>query len=216
MIASAQPSSDHSIIGINVVSMALLLRPLLRRSAGFCKKSANSGVSLYSTAIPQSRRGLFALATGISGVAFGFGAAHFLHEDKAVVTPQLPQYGTAKEFGSAIEKLRTAFSAREGVVSTDPDDLKVHGLSTNTYHTGKADSSVLSITNTFPLRCGPQRCRVSGIYGGCGQNREDCERIQDAYHRSSSSLSEKGVCLTALQPYSGATSLEGQFIGVRN
>lgn len=44
-------------------------------------------------------------------------------------------YGTPADFQKAIGELQAAFPA-EGVVSTDPDDLEVHGFSDNDYHPG--------------------------------------------------------------------------------
>ncbi|KAJ7486700.1 FAD-linked oxidase-like protein [Mycena latifolia] len=163
--------------------MASLLRPLLRRTVGRNRlQSWNSGIRLYGTPSAQPRKGLAALATGICGLAVGFGASQFFQENKVSGSPQQPQYGTTKEFSKAIEQMRAAFSARPGVVSTDPDDLKVHGLSTNSYHTG-VDHSVV----VYP------------------ESTEDVVTIVKI-------ANEHRMPIT---PYSGATSLEGQFIGVR-
>ncbi|KAJ7140690.1 FAD-linked oxidase-like protein [Mycena epipterygia] len=155
--------------------MASLLRPLLRRSVG-----RRPFIRLYSTPTAEPRRGLVALATGICGIAIGFGAAQFFQGSKAPRPSQKPQYGTANEFSTAIEELRKAFSARESVVSTNPDDLKVHGLSTNSYHTG-VDHSVV----VYP------------------QSTEDVVKIVKIANQYKMPVT----------PYSGATALEGQFIG---
>ncbi|KAJ7502651.1 FAD-linked oxidase-like protein [Mycena galericulata] len=160
--------------------MASLLRPLLRRSIrppGW--KPSRLGIRPYSNPTKQTRSGLAALATGIGGIGIGFAAALFLQK-RDVPDPQIPQYGTQKEFGLAIEDLRKAFSARTGVVSTDPDDLKVHGLSTNTYHIG-VDHSVV----VYP------------------ESTEDVVRIVKIANKYRMPIT----------PYSGATALEGQFIG---
>jgi hypothetical protein len=44
-----------------------------------------------------------------------------------------PQYGTPEDFERAIEDLRALFSGDE-VVSTDPEDLRIHGFSEYDYH----------------------------------------------------------------------------------
>ncbi|KAF7303816.1 FAD-binding protein [Mycena indigotica] len=75
-----------------------------------------------------------------AGLILGFGASQLLPSDKL---PVKPAYGTPKDFDKAIEELRTAFLTREGVVSTNSDDLAIHGLSTNTYHTGVPHSVVV-------------------------------------------------------------------------
>ncbi|KAJ7153683.1 FAD-linked oxidase-like protein [Mycena filopes] len=90
------------------------------------------------------------------------------------------RYGTPTEFSQAIQALRIAFSPRVSVVSTDPDDLKIHGLSTNTYHTG-VDHSVV-------------------VYPESTEDVVKIVKIANKYRMP-------------ITPYSGATSLEGQFIG---
>ena len=47
-----------------------------------------------------------------------------------------PQYGTPADFSKAIEELRSTFPSGDSV-STDPDDLYVHGFSEYDYHPGK-------------------------------------------------------------------------------
>ncbi|KAF8170891.1 FAD-linked oxidase-like protein [Mycena galopus ATCC 62051] len=84
------------------------------------------------------------------------------------------------EFSQAIEDMRKTFSTRLGVISTDPDDLKVHGLSTNSYHTG-VDHSVV-------------------VYPESTEDVVEIVKIANKYKMP-------------ITPYSGATALEGQFIG---
>ncbi|KAJ7648525.1 FAD-linked oxidase-like protein [Mycena rosella] len=134
----------------------------------------------------RSLRRLAALATGVCGIALGFGVAQFLQAKKEPASPQKPEYGTVKDFGKAIEQLQSAFSARAGVVSTDPDDLKLHGLSTNTYHTGK------------PLVSGVDHSVI--VYPESTEDVVTIVKIANEYRMP-------------ITPYSGATALEGQFIG---
>jgi D-lactate dehydrogenase (cytochrome) len=116
--------------------MASFLRPLLQRTVRLGGKHASPGLRLYSAQTARSNSGRVALVTGICGIAIGFGAAQFLPQTKASEIPHKPVYGTVTDFDHAIEDLKHIFSTRLGVISTDPDDLKLHGLSTNTYHTG--------------------------------------------------------------------------------
>jgi hypothetical protein len=116
--------------------MASFLRPLLQGTVRLGGKHASPGLRLYSAQTARSNSGRAALVTGICGIAIGFGAAQFLPQTKASEIPHKPVYGTVTDFDHAIEDLKHIFSTRLGVISTDPDDLKLHGLSTNTYHTG--------------------------------------------------------------------------------
>ncbi|KAJ7731322.1 FAD-linked oxidase-like protein [Mycena maculata] len=163
--------------------MASLLPPLLRRSIAFNRwKPSRLGIRRYSvpTAQPSSRV-RSALAAGICGIAVGFATSHFLQDGKAPESsPKGPHYGTQREFSQAIEELRKTFAVRSGVVSTDPDVLKIHGLSTNTYHTG-VDHTVV-------------------VYPESTEDVVKIVKIANTYKMP-------------ITPYSGATALEGQFIG---
>jgi D-lactate dehydrogenase (cytochrome) len=44
-----------------------------------------------------------------------------------------PKYGTPKDFEQAIKELRASFDS-DNVVSTHPEDLRIHGFSENDYH----------------------------------------------------------------------------------
>ncbi|KAJ7720448.1 FAD-linked oxidase-like protein [Mycena maculata] len=160
--------------------MASLLPLLLRRPAAF--NGWRRGIRRYSVSPVQQSSGVrFATATGVGGIAIGFTAAYFLQDGKApTASPQRPQYGTQKEFKHAIEELRKTFAARSDVVSTDPEDLKIHGLSTNTYHTG-VDHTVV-------------------VYPESTEDVVKIVKVANAYKMP-------------ITPYSGATSLEAQFVG---
>ncbi|KAJ7320844.1 FAD-linked oxidase-like protein [Mycena albidolilacea] len=160
--------------------MASFLRPLLQRTVRLGGKRASPGLRPYSAQTARSNSGRVALVTGICGIAIGFGAAQFLPRTKASEIPHKPVYGTVTDFDHAIEDMKHIFSTRLGVISTDPDDLKLHGLSTNTYHTG-VDHSVV----VYP------------------ESTEDVVKIVKIANQYKMPIT----------PYSGATSLEGQFIG---
>ncbi|KAJ7763968.1 FAD-linked oxidase-like protein [Mycena maculata] len=162
--------------------MSSFLSPLLRRAlASNGRRPSSLGIRLYSTPASLPRSGLTTVATGVFGIVIGFATAQFLQRPKVPgSSPQKPQYGTQSEFSQAVEDLRKTFSVRSGVVSTNPDDLKIHGLSTNTYHTG-VDHSVV----VYP------------------QSTDDVVKIVKIANKYRMPVT----------PYSGATALEGQFIG---
>ena len=66
-----------------------------------------------------------------------------------------PTYGTPEDFQNAIQELRHTFSAEgyeSGVVSTDPDDLRIHGFSENDHHPGVCQSwTLLSVRISIVL-----------------------------------------------------------------
>jgi D-lactate dehydrogenase (cytochrome) len=49
--------------------------------------------------------------------------------------PDSPAFGSPLEFQKAISELKAAF-ADASAVSTDPDDLRIHGFSENDYYPG--------------------------------------------------------------------------------
>jgi D-lactate dehydrogenase (cytochrome) len=69
-----------------------------------------------------------------------------------------PTYGTPEDFQKAIQELRHTFGneGREsGVVSTDPDDLRIHGFSENDHHPGVSVSTPIVLhSNRFTLASG--------------------------------------------------------------
>ncbi|KAF7298036.1 FAD-binding protein [Mycena chlorophos] len=141
----------------------------------------------YSTNVPPKHApnvSLLVAASLSAGALIGFGASRLSPSDapslKATGLPK-PVYGTAKDFNHAIDDLRRVFSTREDVVSTDPDDLAIHGLSTNTYHAGVPHSVV--------------------VYPDSTEDVVQIVKIANKYRMP-------------ITPYSGATALEGQFIGV--
>ncbi|KAJ7230194.1 FAD-linked oxidase-like protein [Mycena pura] len=111
--------------------MASLFRPFPGRALRFTRKPSYLGTRLYSTPsarTPKPGLSTLRLMAGIGcGLAVGLGVSQYLRE-KAVAA-DIPS--------------KPVFAARTGVVSTDPDDLQIHGLSTHTYHTGVSHSVVV-------------------------------------------------------------------------
>ncbi|KAF8452613.1 FAD-linked oxidase-like protein [Boletus edulis BED1] len=94
-----------------------------------------------------------------------------------------PTYGTPDDFQKAIQELRHAFSDEghePGDVSTDPDDLRIHGFSENDHHPGAFHTVVVYPRNT-----------------------EDVVKIVKIATK----------CRMPVTPFSGGTSLEGNFRG---
>ncbi|ETW81282.1 oxidoreductase, FAD-binding protein [Heterobasidion irregulare TC 32-1] len=89
------------------------------------------------------------------------------------------KYGSPDDFRRGIEELKASFD-REDVVSTNPDDLLIHGFSPNVWHPGVPHSVVV-----YPL------------------STEDVVKIVKVANKYR----------MPVIPYSGATSLEGQFVG---
>ncbi|OAX39291.1 hypothetical protein K503DRAFT_98298 [Rhizopogon vinicolor AM-OR11-026] len=58
-----------------------------------------------------------------------------------------PTYGTPKDFEQAIKELRASFDSDE-VVSTHPEDLRVHGFSENDYHPSSPHTVIVFPRNT--------------------------------------------------------------------
>ncbi|CAK5284747.1 unnamed protein product [Mycena citricolor] len=104
------------------------------------------------------------------------GPAHFASAHHAK-----PVYGTPADFRAAIDELLHVFPSDErSVVSLDEDDLAIHGMSTNTYHTGFSPSVV--------------------VYPESTEDVVEIVKVANKYRMP-------------LIPYSGATALEGHFIG---
>lgn len=90
------------------------------------------------------------------------------------------KYGSPEDFRRAIQELRDTF-AQADAVSTDPDDLHVHGYSENDYHPGTCQTHFCALCLTggagsfFPERGG-----VPEVDGRCSESRENCQQVQDA------------------------------------
>ncbi|KAJ7614431.1 FAD-linked oxidase-like protein [Roridomyces roridus] len=168
--------------------MACLLRPqLFLRVAKRGPSAPVRGLRVrhYSTPPPSQPASAFrlsALAIGLGGVVLGclVGSQLFPSSSSTPSKHSRPQYGSAQEFSQAIKDLRAVFSSREGIVSTDPSDVKGHGLSTNSYHIG-VDHSVV-------------------VYPESTEDVVKIVKIANKYRMP-------------IIPYSGATALEGHFIG---
>jgi hypothetical protein len=76
------------------------------------------------------------IGSGVLGYIFAQNQqTHEAHDAKSNAIPDSPTFGSPLEFQKAISELRATF-ADESAVSTDPDDLHVHGFSENDYYPG--------------------------------------------------------------------------------
>ncbi|KAH7883039.1 hypothetical protein F5I97DRAFT_169398 [Phlebopus sp. FC_14] len=121
--------------------------------------------------------GMIALACGLSGYAIGTGitTVPLAHSDTAD-----PHYGSPADFEKAINELRAVFNHDIDSVSTDPEDLRIHGFSENDYHPGAPHTVVVYPRSTEDV--------VKTI------------RIATNYRMP-------------ITPFSGGTSLEGNYRG---
>ena len=91
---------------------------LWRRTASLAFCSITSGIAGYSLCSRNDSNSLTVLdSTGE-------------HKDEE------PRFGTPEDFGMAIRELMETFT-EDGVVSTDPEDLHIHGFSEYDYHAGQ-------------------------------------------------------------------------------
>ncbi|KAG6873042.1 hypothetical protein C0995_003798 [Termitomyces sp. Mi166 len=114
-----------------------------RHSSNFTKQHAN--VASTSQSGNSSCRGLLALSCIFSGIV-GFTLAK-TWETKKTGSIEKPRFGTQKDFEQAIQELKEAFP-HAGAVSTDPEDLRVHGFSYYDYRPGRVHSVVFYPNST--------------------------------------------------------------------
>ena len=116
-------------------------------------------------------------------------------------TPQSKygNFGSPKDYERAIVELQTTFAGRKDVISTDENDLSIHGYSSHDYHhPGKF--------KPFPL-------------SPLAQLHVELPHSVVAYPESTEDVVKIVKIATKyrmpITPYSGATSLEGHTRGVR-
>ncbi|RDB27372.1 D-lactate dehydrogenase [cytochrome], mitochondrial [Hypsizygus marmoreus] len=105
-----------------------------------------------SSAGPSSSSTLLIALTSIASGVVGYTLSQTLSKPESkpivVASTQKPQYGTANDFKQAISELRRTFAGREDAVSTDPDELRIHGFSEYDYHPASFPSVVVYPTST--------------------------------------------------------------------
>lgn len=123
------------------------------RGAARHSSQTSAGLSRTKSRVPKSY--LAAALSSILGASLGYYAATSnTAKSPGVSTSGLnDNYGTPEDFQKAIEELRTTFP-KEGTVTTDSEDLQIHGHSENDYHPGELLRTV--ITSPHLLKIIPQ------------------------------------------------------------
>lgn len=121
--------------------------------------------------------------------------------------PDNPSFGTPQDFARGIAELRMSLGENTAsMVSTDPDDLHAHGFSPNGFHAG-----VFISVQPSQLLNGRRHKHSSTLSAGIAHS-------VIVYPRSTEDVVKVVKVATKYRipviPYSGATSLEGQFRGV--
>lgn len=157
----------------------LYLDPPVEVPRGAVRHSSqtSAGLSRTKSRVPKSY--LAAALSSILGASLGYYAATSnTAKSLGVSTSGLnDNYGTPEDFQKAIEELRTTFP-KEGTVTTDSEDLRIHGHSENDYHPGSCPSVV--------------------VYPDSTDDVVKIVKIANKYK-------------IPVIPYSGATSLEGNY-----
>ena len=105
------------------------------------------------------------LGTAIASGGLGYIGAHWIAEgsgyDASLNVPDNPSFGTEQDFGRGIAELRLAFGDdATSMVSTDPEDLHVHGFSLNGFYAGVP----LSIQPSQLLNAAAFTLRTQGLH----------------------------------------------------
>ncbi|KAL5634746.1 hypothetical protein ACGC1H_002697 [Rhizoctonia solani] len=130
-----------------LVSRSLSRRVLFQKSLR--PSTTNSGYRALSSAAPGTSSGpsygAFAGVAALGGLA-GYLISQSTSETKPNDALVSPKYATKAEVQKAITELEALFP--EGGVSTDPDVLKAHGFSENSYHPSAPHSVVVIAHST--------------------------------------------------------------------
>ncbi|KAL0575139.1 D-lactate ferricytochrome c oxidoreductase [Marasmius crinis-equi] len=118
------------------------------------------------------------IVSGALGYAIARNSSSQVDQPVEKSLSQFGKYGTVEDFAKAVKELRDTFTNNPDAVSTDPEDLRIHGFSENDYHPGSNHTVVV-----YPL------------------STEDVVKIVKIATKYRMPIT----------PYSGATSLEGQF-----
>jgi hypothetical protein len=132
--------SRHSSLRLSPIRAASVTQRCLNTSIR--NNTTGSGPLLSKTSDNGSGRTtsrtlwlLASITSGIAGYAIATYSASILAADSANDARE-PQFGTPADFKNAIEELRLIFPSEDSV-STDSDDLYVHGFSEYDYHPGE-------------------------------------------------------------------------------
>ncbi|RDB30391.1 D-lactate dehydrogenase [cytochrome], mitochondrial [Hypsizygus marmoreus] len=106
-------------------------------------------ISTYLLFTGGSTSLLIALASITSGiVGYTLAQTSTKSGSKLIVSSQKAQYGTQDDFKEAVWELRRTFAGREDAVSTEAEDLQMHGFSQYDYHPASSPSVVVYPAST--------------------------------------------------------------------
>ncbi|KAK1215299.1 D-lactate ferricytochrome c oxidoreductase [Marasmius sp. AFHP31] len=117
-----------------------------RRSVGqFPRSRFASTVSSAKKSLPSSTWILIGSTITSGALGYAIASNNRSHTDQAIKEsePQVGKYGTADDFVKAVGELRETLSDSSDAVSTDPEDLRIHGFSENDYHPGSSHTVVV-------------------------------------------------------------------------
>ncbi|CDO70812.1 hypothetical protein BN946_scf184801.g3 [Trametes cinnabarina] len=147
-------ASSRALISTRLTSSTT--RPLLTvRSRLLSRSSGSERARAYSTNVESSARASRNLPLAALLLAGGVSLGYYLatiRSDRAVTQNRARSdlnstYGSPDDFAKAIDELRSTFP-HEGAVTTDPEDLEVHGFSENDYHPSSHPSVVVFPSST--------------------------------------------------------------------
>ena len=112
-------------LGINVARSRSIRQYALTFARPYSSSVPIGGPRSWSPVIIGS------IASGLIGYSLSnFGPFFLTPQDLGEAEPK---YGTPKDFELAIKELRASFDSDE-IVSTDPEDLRIHGFSEHDHH----------------------------------------------------------------------------------
>lgn len=179
--AAQRHNTRVDAVGAKRPSESVAVRMLRRRYSS----QSSAGQNAPGSAGPSSVTRYLLLAAAASGFAGGAAVALAWsrgNEPAVHSTSRLnDKYGSPEDFQRAIQELRDSFPDKDAV-STDPDDLHTHGYSENDYHPGVCTMRILCISclTNGVCRHFPECGGVPEVNGRCGEDRKDCEQVQDA------------------------------------
>lgn len=88
-------------------------------------------------------RAALLMTASIASGALGYFVAQQNDNSSVLDSVDSPKFGSPNDFKKAIDALKDTFD--QDTVSTDPDDLHVHGFSANDYHPGELYPFLITI-----------------------------------------------------------------------
>ncbi|KAF5349775.1 hypothetical protein D9758_010226 [Tetrapyrgos nigripes] len=109
------------------------------RPTRFIDSRSMSSASSNTSSSFTPRNAAIVLGLSLTSAMIGY----HLAQSSRTTLPSKPKFGTPADFDKAIDELRQAFHDDADIVSTDTDDLRLHGFSENDYHPGSPHTVVV-------------------------------------------------------------------------